>query len=463
MEIKVENAMDNTITYLDLNNPITMENEQPTTANLGALYIVAALENEGYEVDYRDYQISKFYNSLKIDSIVKFAENSGDIILVCCMAYMLPLVILAIERIKKLNPEKQIILGGVGPTGVATRLIEEFEDIDIIVKGEGEITIIELLNALGIKGLYSRYEALTKIDGIVFRDLNSNIVVNPERERNRELDSIAFPAYSAIDTTKYKEFGLITGRGCAFKCKFCDIHGLWGEKYFQRSLDNVIEELNILVKELGVKQIRIWDDTFTISDKRVMEFCKRVKEENLDFQWSCFGRVNLVDERLLETMANSGCNGIFYGLESGSEEILRKIDKEINIDSMIKAIETTVNYMKVKGHLIWGFPFESCEDLYKTIYLYNYLKGKIDISMSQLWPYPTSPLYKEYKHLTKFDPLMGAFDKVLPFKEDELEDKKEVLRLVAEHKDIFTQFYYYHTDNFMDRYMMVKDLYTFSR
>lgn len=454
--------MGNTVTYLDLNNPITMENGQATTANLGALYIIAALEKKGYEVDYRDYQISKFYNRLKISSIAKFAENSKNTILICCMAYMLPLVILAIRKIKELNPKKQIILGGVGPTGVADKLIKEFKDIDIIVKGEGEITIVELLNALEIKELYSRYEALKKIDGIIFRDLKSNIVVNPERERNRELDSIAFPAYSAIDTTKYKEFGLITGRGCAFKCKFCDIHGLWGEKYFQRSLDNVMEELNILVKERGIKQIRIWDDTFTMSDKRVMEFCKRVKEENLDFQWSCFGRVNLVNEKLLETMANSGCNGIFYGLESGSEEILKKIDKKINIDSMIKAIETTVNYMNVKGHLIWGFPFESCEDLYKTIYLYNYLKGKIDISMSQLWPYPTSPLYKEYKHLTKFNPNIDTFDKILPFKEDELGDKKEVLRLVAKYSDIFTQFYYYHTDNFMDKYMMVKDLYSFS-
>lgn len=449
------------VTHLDFNNPIIREDEQVTTANLGALYIISALENKGYEVDYRDYQTSKFYNNLKVSSMVKFAENSQNTILICCMAYMLPLVILAVKQIKAANPEKVIILGGVGPTGVADKLLQQFKDIDIIAKGEGEFTIIELLSALEISDPHRRYEALRKVNGIVFRDLDSRVVVTNERERNRDLDAIAFPAYHAIDTTKYKEFGLITGRGCAFKCKFCDIHGLWGQKYFQRSLDNVFEELNILVKKYGVKQIRIWDDTFTMSDKRVLEFCRRVKEENLDFQWSCFGRVNLVNEKLLESMAEAGCNGIFYGLESGSEEILNKIDKKINIDSMIKAIETTAKYMQVKGHLIWGFPFESCEDLYKTTYLYNYLKGKIDISMSQLWPYPTSPLYMEYKDLIKFNPNLDTFEKILPFKEDELEDQKEVLRLVTKHSDIFTQFYYYHTDNFMDRYMMVKDLYSF--
>ncbi|WP_035294816.1 radical SAM protein [Clostridium sp. KNHs214] len=453
--------MGNKITYLDLNNPITRESEQETTANLGALYIISALENEGYEVDYRDYQISKFYNKLKVDSIVKFAEGSTKIILICCMAYMLPLVILAIRKIKEEDPEKLIILGGVGPTGVADKLMREFEDIDIIVKGEGEFTIIELLNVLQVKEAYSRYEALRKVEGIVFRDLNSNVLINSERERNKELDLIDFPAYHIIDKTKYKEFGLITGRGCAFKCKFCDIHGLWGEKYFQRSLDNVFKELNILVKDMGVKQIRIWDDTFTMSNKRVIEFCKRIKKEKLNFQWSCFGRVNLVNEELIESMADCGCGGIFYGLESGSEDVLKKIDKKINIDLMIRAIETSVKYMNVKGHLIWGFPFESCEDLYKTIYLYNYLKNKIDIGISELWPYPTSPLYKEYKHLIKFNPNLDTFYKILPFKEDELEDEKEVLKLVINHSDIFTQFYYYHTDNFMDKYMMIKDLYTF--
>lgn len=453
--------MDKKVTYLDLNNPLLIKSEQAITANLGALYIISALKNEGYEVDYRDYQISKINNKLKVNNIVKFCDNSEEVLLICCMAYMLPTVILTIKKIKKLYPEKIVILGGVGPTGVADKLIREFEDIDIIIKGEGEFTIIEVIKALEQSNSNSRNTALKNIKGIVFRDINSNIVITPARERNKELDMIAFPAYDVIDIKEYKEFGLITGRGCAFKCTFCDIHGLWGEKYFQRSLDNVFQELNLLVKKYGVKQIRIWDDTFTMNDKRVLEFCKRIKQEKLDFEWSCFGRVNLVNEKLLETMSSSGCNGIFYGLESGSEKILRKIDKKITIDSMIKAIETTVNYMHVKGHLIWGFPFESCEDLYQTIYLYSYLKNKIDISMSQLWPYPTSPLYHEYKELTKFNPNLGTFEKILPFKEDELEDEKEAINLIARHSDIFTQFYYYHVDNFMDRYSMVKELDTF--
>jgi radical SAM superfamily enzyme YgiQ (UPF0313 family) len=446
------------ITFLDLNNPILKENGNLKTANLGALYIIASLEHNGYEVDYRDYQLSNYYNQLNIGNIVSFADNCEDILLICCMAYILPLVVLSVKKIKERYPEKVIILGGVGPTGVASKLITEFREIDIISKGEGEVTVIEILDALEVNDPKGRIDALKKVNGIVFRDLESNIIVTNERERNTNLDSIKFPAYNSIEMGEYDEFGLITGRGCAYKCKFCDIHGLWGDKYLCRSLDNVFQEINVLVKDFGISKISIWDDTFTMNEKRVVEFCKRAKTEKLDFKWSCFGRVNLVNDRLIETMADAGCNQIFYGLESGSEKILKKIEKNITLDSMITAIETTVKHMEVKGHLIWGFPFEECDDLYKTVYLFNYLKEKINISMSQLWPYPTSPLYKEYSRLTRFNPNLGEFEKILPFADEDKNDKNEVLKLIQSHQDIFTQFCYYHTDNFMDKHKIIKNM-----
>jgi len=442
------------VTYLDLNNPI-LEQEQMTTANLGALYIISALENRGYEVDYRDYQVSMFAHSLKIKDIVTFAKDCEDILMICCMAYMLPNIILAAKEIKEINPNIKILLGGAGPTGVAQELVKNFPFIDIVMCGEGESTVCEVMDTLFEK---SEKDELEKIKGIVFQNQKGEVVKTAPRERNQDLDSIAFPAYHKIDMTKYKEFGLVTGRGCAYKCKFCDIHGLWKHKYLQRSLDNVFEELRILVNDYGVKQIRIWDDTFTMSEKRIMEFCKRIKEEKLEFSWSCFGRVNLVNERLLECMRDAGCKGMFFGLESGSEKILDEIEKKITVDTMIRAIDLTKKYMHVKGHLIWGFPFETNEDLYQTIYLYNYLKTKMDISVGQLWPYPTSPLYQEYKEITRFNPYLGSFHNILPFKEDEVEDERRVMELISKYPSIFTQFYYFHTDNFVERYDMMKNL-----
>lgn len=444
------------LTYLDLNNPM-LEDEQVTTANLGALYIISALEKEGYEIDYRDYQVSPYASSLKVKNILDFAKDSSSVVMICCMAYMLPLVVLAVQEIKRKEPEKLILLGGVGATGVGNELCAAFPEFDVIMKGEGEQTIVEVLHALE-QPISLRDESLSRVNGIVFRNQQNEVVITNERIRNCQLDEILFPAYNKIVINNYKEFGLVTGRGCAYKCSFCDIHGLWGDKYLQRSLDNVMQELNLLVKEFGVKSIRIWDDTFTMSEKRILEFCKRIRHEKLEFQWTCFGRVNLVNEKLLEEMAKAGCIGMFFGLESGSERILKRIDKKITVPQMVKAVQLTKKYMKTKGHFIWGFPFETCEELYQTIYLNNYLSEFMEVSIGQLWPYPKSPLYNEFKHITRFNEELDMFHKILPFKEDEHDERQKVKQLIIEHKDIFTQFYYYHTDNFMERYEMIKRL-----
>lgn len=444
------------ITYLDLNNPI-LKKEQKNTVNLGALYIISALRKANIEVDYRDYQTSEYREDLKIESITNFAKESENVILMCCMAYMLPLVTLAIQKIKEEYPEKIIIMGGAGPTGVASKLIREFDGIDLIIKGEGEETVVEVLDKLnddmtGFKG------NLDEVDGIVTRDKDNNVLETKNRHRKKVLDEIDFPAYDYIDMKKYEVFGLVTGRGCAYRCKFCDIHGLWGNKYYQRSLDNVFEELDILVNKYGVSNISIWDDTFTVDRNRVVEFCNKVIENKLKFEWSCFSRVNLVDEEILKLMSKAGCKGIFFGLESGSEKVLDKIDKKITVEAMIKAIDLTKRFMEAKAHLIWGFPMEDREDLYKSFYLLNYLRNDIEVNISQLWPYPTSQIYREYKDKIRFNEELGSIDKILNFKEDEWVDRLKVIESVKEHKDIFTQFYYFHTDEFMHKYDLVKKM-----
>lgn len=179
-------AMDKSITYLDFNNPI-LQKDQYKTLNLGALYIIASLENNGYEVEYRDYQISEFGRSLKIKDMVKFADGSGDIILICCMAYMLPLIMIMIKKIKANYPEKTIILGGIGPTGVAEELMKSFENVDIIIKGEGEQSIIEVIKALN-NPKDAQFSSLKRVKGIIYRNQYGEIIVNSPRMRIKDLD-----------------------------------------------------------------------------------------------------------------------------------------------------------------------------------------------------------------------------------------------------------------------------------
>ena len=152
------------VTFLDFSNPLPNRNGGGATLHIGALYIVSALEEKQYVVDYRDYQTSLYCNSLKLSDMLEFSDNSADIILISCMAYMLPLVVLFSERFKLANPEKKIILGGPGPAGVAEELVSAFSFIDYIIKGEGEETVPLLMDCI----VRSKGD-INKIPGIVYR------------------------------------------------------------------------------------------------------------------------------------------------------------------------------------------------------------------------------------------------------------------------------------------------------
>lgn len=420
------------VTFLDFSNPLPHRNGGGATLHIGALYIVSTLEESGFDVDYRDYQTSEFCNSLAIKDMLRFSENSANIVLVSCMAYMLPLVILFAERFKKANPHKIMILGGPGPAGVAEDIVDTFPFIDYIIKGEGEETV-----PLLVKTIINKRQLAVSIPGVVFKE---DIIYSTPPKRIKDLDSIPFPAYHIVDMKKYSTYGIITGRGCVYKCKFCDVHGLWGDQYLRRNIQNVLSEIEFLNSSYGIDRFDIWDDTFIVDRNRVLEFVNGLHERGLQVRWNCFGRVNLIDEELLQIMSSAGCEEIFYGLESGSQSVLDRIDKKVNIKDVNRVIEMSLRYVKVSAHLIWGFPFETLQDLFQTIFLYNYLKGKIRVGIGQLWPYPTSPLFSEFPYLLTVNDSQIEFLKILPFSKPDTEEERLVHGLVRKYPHIFTQF-----------------------
>src|SRR5699024_9517041 len=153
----------------------------------------------------------------------------------------------------------------------------------------------------------------------------------------------------AID---YSMFGIITGRGCVYRCKFCDVHGLWGDQYQRRSISNVLDEIELLVKKYGVTRLDIWDDTFIVDRKRVVEFVNGLTQRELKVNWSCFGRINLIDEELLQLMSGAGCDAIFYGIESGSQCVLDRIDKLIDLVEVNKFVDLLILFVCVYLHFI---------------------------------------------------------------------------------------------------------------
>lgn len=443
------------VTFLDFSNPLSKRNGGGATLHIGALYIVAALEKKGIKVDYRDYQTSKFCDSFKVEDMVEFATDTSDVVLVSCMAYILPLVILFSERFKELFPNKILILGGPGPAGVAEDIVSSFSSIDYVIRGEGEETLPVLLESLS-----TNFNHSITIPGIVYK-AERLYSIPPVRIEN--LDELPLPAYHAVDMKQYSTFGIITGRGCVYRCKFCDVHGLWGDQYKCRSISKVLDEIELLVREYGINRFDIWDDTFIVNRKRVIDFIRGINERQLKIRWNCFGRINLIDEELLQMMSQAGCEEIFYGIESGSQSVLNKIDKQINIEDVNSVIEMSLKYVRVSAHLIWGFPFEGYNDFFRTIYMYNYLNGKMRIGLGQLWPYPTSPLYIDYGGDVIINEDQREFYKILPFPTSGTEDEILIHNLVDKYPHIFTQYTIFKDEGYaykkqiMDRLVLLSD------
>lgn len=440
-------------------NKITLINFSPkindsATVPLGPLYLSSLLEDNNCYVDFRDFQFVSDEKSLTKANINKFLDSSEDTLAISCQFNTLPFILYYLSDLKKQYPNKRIILGGPGPSSVAEDIIRNFKFIDIIVKGEGEQTLYEL-----IKG-----KPLNEITGIVYRD-NDNIHVNPDRERIKNLNALAFPAYHKIDIKNYDIVGIITARGCPYHCSFCEVAPLWNNYNTNRSVDNVIEEIKLLNDKYKISKIHIHDDTFTLNKKWVKDFCENLIKERFDITWNCLGRINLIDEELLAIMAASGCTGIQYGIESGSDKILKRIGKGITSKQILESIKISKKYIKtISSTFIWGYPFEEMADFYETIHFMGLLADLgVSIKYIQLSPSRLSPLFKEYKKYLSFSEelVSNLLFQVLDLTSSE--EKNILIQMIKKYPDIFPGFHYYDASNIHQKHTILKSSSMISR
>jgi anaerobic magnesium-protoporphyrin IX monomethyl ester cyclase len=405
-----------------------------TTLPLGPLYITSVLEQAGCEVDFRDYQMAPYRRLLTRRNMLDFLSDSRPALGISCFFNTLPFILPCLQMIKAESPEKTIILGGAGPSSVAEKLIRRFPFIDLIVRGEGENTVLDLANGV----------PYADIAGIVYRR-EGDVVVNPLRERIRHLDCLPLPAYHKISIADYAHVGVIAARGCPYHCSFCEVAPLWGRQTEQRSASNVVSEIKLLHERYGVRSIRINDDTFVLDRSWVLDFCRAIKSEQLDITWRCMGRINLMDEDLLAAMVDAGCVGIQYGVESGSESVLKRIGKQISVPQAQDVIEMSVRYLEhVVTTFMWGFPFESMEDFYETLYFMGKVaEAGASIKLLLLSPSPLSQVYQEYAQQLRFSEkrvsnlLQGGFEnEIAP------EEKDGILGTILQNPDVFPGFFY---------------------
>jgi radical SAM superfamily enzyme YgiQ (UPF0313 family) len=275
--------------------------------------------------------------------------------------------------VKKRAKNARIVMGG---THVTFRPEEALtKGVDIVVRGEGEHTFRELLEG----------RELREIRGISYR-MQGEIRHNPEREPVAELDSLPFPAWEYFPLRGYGIMSIVTSRGCPYSCSYCCASRFWGHRVRYRSPENVLEELR-RISALGYKRVRFMDSTFTLDKKRALKICELIKKE-LDLRWSCETRADALDEDILRALAESGCNLLCLGVDSGSQRVLDETRRKMRVEAIKKAFDKIREHgIATRAYVTFGFPGESEKGVKETLKLLKELKpDQILLSLATAYP-----------------------------------------------------------------------------
>ena len=307
-----------------------------------------------------------------------------------------------IRQLKKLNPQIKTLLHGLHPSALPQRTMEEC-GVDYVCQGEGFYTLKSLLEAInanastqGIAGLWKHNER--KIKPACRAELFS------------DLDQLPSPAWDLLPMSKYRAhnwhcfdninerqpYGVIyTSLGCPYHCTFCCINAIFGKPGIRfRSAQQVVEDIDILVQEYGIRNIKIIDELFAINERRVVEICDLIIERNYNLNMWAYARLNTVTPLILQKMKQAGINWIAYGFESGSERVLKAVEKSYDIKSVEQVIEATYDAgLYIGANFIFGLPEDSFDSMQETLDL----AIKINAEWANFYvtmAYPGSQLYQ---------------------------------------------------------------------
>ena len=382
------------ITFVNLNmllvryaDSVDQERHLP----LGLLYLTSVLEEAGYEVDLRDYQLCPVEDHFDFDKFLDFVAEPAPIIGLSCMANLLPFTILAAQRLKERFPDRTLVLGGVGAKSVEEKVLQRFPWIDLIAHGEAENAIVPLLEAL------KSGADLSKVPGIFYRRTDSSIACNAPPQRIRELERLPRPAYHHVDLAEYDAYGMISSRGCPYKCSFCSVAPVWDHNTQARPTEDVVAEMAELHEQAGIGLFLFQDEFFTSSKQAVMRFCEQLKKSGPKVSWKAFARVDIADEEMMAAMADSGCLEIRFGIETGSPRMLDLTQKGFTTERAVEVVsQATELFPRVDTFFMWGFPDETMEDFYSSLFqMVSFRLMGARILPSLLCFLPQTQLYEE--------------------------------------------------------------------
>ncbi len=373
-------------------NPSIIERHRGFNPPLGLLYLAASLEkNSRLEVEVLDAQPRQLTYA-QLESVL--ARKSFDVVGISAMSFTLLDAFKTAQLAKSVRPGARSIIGGTHVHLFPEETIG-LDGIDYALMGEAEYSLAELLDGWA-RGAMNGEE----ISGLVYKRPDGRAVKN-EIKPVLELDDIAFPRRDSLNIRHYSSLlsrgslctTIISSRGCPFKCAFCDRPLSPVTSHFRaRSARNVVDEIQECV-DLGIHDFLFYDDTFTVSRKRVLAICEEILRRRLDIRWDIRTRVDLVDEEMLRLLKKAGCLAIHYGVEAGNDRILKVIRKGFTISKVKEVFRLTRKLgIETLAYFMIGLPSEEAEDVQDTFDLAKELRP--DYAHFTIFsPYPGTELY----------------------------------------------------------------------
>ncbi|MDD5686867.1 MAG: radical SAM protein [Elusimicrobia bacterium] len=372
---------------------------------LGLAYIAAVLEQNHHQVKVYDPIVPE--QDEKIKELL--TDFKPDIVGITCTTAQETLALHFTEVVKGADKNYLVVIGGPHISALPRQVLSD-KNIDIVVIGEGEETMLEIVNSYNPSRNIDAIDAIDTIKGIGYKKDGKQFFTEP-RPAVSDLDKLPFPAWHLFDMKWYLQRDsiirgkwlrcgtIIAGRGCPGRCIFCQSYQLYGRRVHRRSPENVLKEMNQLMEKYdSLEGIYFCDDTLAMTKPWMMELCKLIKEKSTRrILWACQSRVNTIDTELVKTMKDAGCVQLEFGVESGSQKVLDALHKDIKIDAIRRAFKICRDVgMRTASSFMIGNPEEKMEDVILSEQLADEIKSDYT-EFFTITPYPGTELYEMAK------------------------------------------------------------------
>jgi radical SAM superfamily enzyme YgiQ (UPF0313 family) len=407
---------------------------------LGVLSLAGELERGGIRPEIADLDV--FYtawramrgrtNNFARHAAARLAALGAEVYGLSTMCGSYPLTLRIASALKEARPGCRIVLGGPQATATAEETLNAFPAVDIVVRGEGEHILPELLVALAAA------RDLSAVRGIVFRT-SGGVARTADAALLDDMDSLPLPTYGPyLQEQRYGSVPLEVGRGCPFACTFCSTSMFFGRRFRMKSPARIVEDMLTLRRAYGTRSFDLVHDNFTVDRKRVVAFCEAVSSAAARFRWTCSSRTDTLDDDLVHLMRKAGCRGVFLGVESGSEAIQQSVNKRLDLTRARTVVEG-LSREKVRATLsfVTGFPDERPVDLQKTVLFFvDALRHDfLEPQLTLLSPLAGTPLHVRHKHELVLDQIVSD----IAFQGDKQDAGDRAL--IRDHPEIFSSYY----------------------